>query len=75
MRVNPARRETEALFVQVDRHYRARCFEHGAIVTMEVPLDLALEDFPLAVPVGVIFDRQVRNAHAPEVCHQKRSRI
>jgi hypothetical protein len=38
VRVNPTRRETEALFVQVDEDYRARGFTHGAIVTMEVQL-------------------------------------
>ena len=36
VRVNPTRRETEALFVQVDKDYRARGFTHGSILTMEV---------------------------------------
>lgn len=36
VRVNPTRKDTELLFADVDRNYRARGFTHGAIVTMDV---------------------------------------
>ena len=35
-RVNSTRKDTELLFAEVDRNYRARGFTHGAIVTMDV---------------------------------------
>ncbi len=35
-RVNPTRKDTEALFAEVDEKYRARGFTHGDILTLDI---------------------------------------
>jgi hypothetical protein len=36
VRVNPMRKDTEQLFSEVDKNYRARGFTHGDIITIDV---------------------------------------